>query len=167
MSYALVVEYLPSEALQKNIDKPETQSLKEFKDYRLLKNAMHSLMNLDLRQFSSDMVFSENLPRHLIAAAIVDSKLQVVANIRMLEQFENIKMPQGIYLQIDKSIFSIEEFERKADFPVATYSAHGPRLDYFLLREKADLTMKTKQLKLIKRYVKREVKRNSDTKNKI
>lgn len=152
MSFALVIEYLPSEALQ-IVDKLAKQPLQLFKDHRSLKNAMDSLMRLDMKEFSTDIVQENKLPRHLISASIINHKLQVVANLRILDGLENIGMPKAIYLQIDKESISAEDFERKADFPLSAYTAHGPRKDYFLLRMKDELTTKIERQYKAKRQI--------------
>ncbi len=138
MNYTLLVEYLPSELLQ-NATRPTNQPFKLFKDHGSLKKAMTSLMELDLREFSAEAVVNQQLSQHLISAAIVDDKLHVVATLRILEGFENIGMPPGIYVQIDRSRMPVEDFERKSDFPLSAYTAYGPRNNHFLLRAQNDL----------------------------
>ena len=82
--------------------------------------------------------------------------------MRTLEGFENIMIPPGVYLQFDRSKFSVEDFERKSGFPISAYKSYGANNDYYLLKEIAVLKNEKEESIIRKHYGSARKVKNDD-----
>ncbi|WP_298708823.1 hypothetical protein [uncultured Chitinophaga sp.] len=110
-----------------------------FTPYRSLHKAMAAVQAIDMREFVPELARELPLSRQMKTAAVLDGSRNVVFTVRYFDQYENIGMPPGIYLNIQPSTFSLDSFEKLARFPLSSYKALGPQEAHFLLHTKADL----------------------------
>lgn len=108
------------------------------KDYPTLKDVFKVLQELDERMFIEDLAVENNLPWNIHAAGIV-AKGKVLAIKRHLVGFENIQLPDGIYLQIITSHISIEDFQRQTSQELSGFESLNTRTGYFLMMKTTDL----------------------------
>lgn len=111
---------------------------------------MAAVQAIDMREFVPELVRELPLSRQMKTAAVLDGSRNVVFTVRYFDQYENIGMPAGIYLNIQPSTFSLDSFEKLACFQLSSYQALGPQEANFLLDTKADLL--NRQQSIINRH---------------
>ncbi|MEC5143105.1 hypothetical protein UNH65_05495 [Chitinophaga sp. 180180018-2] len=119
-----------------------TAPTETFTQYRSLHKAMGAVQAFDMREFIPELSQELRLARQLKTAAILDESANVLLTVRYFDQYENIGMPPGIYLNMRPSMYSLESFEKLSRFPLSSYKAMGPREEHFLLHTKEELVKK-------------------------